>query len=94
MSSLPRRCLVLASLGLLVLPSGCDTWLGKTPAAPLPGISVLREVLDHGVRRAGLQRGFLEQLRERHGEPVYELPLLPDGMDVERLADLLERALG
>ncbi len=68
--------------------------LAEDAAAPLPGISVLREVLDHGVRRAGLQRGFLEQLRERHGEPVYELPLLPDGMDVERLADLLERALG
>ena len=62
-------------------------------AAPLPGVSLLRDVLDHGVRRAVLQRGFLEQLREAHGEPVYELPLLPEGVDVERLADAIERAL-
>ncbi len=63
-------------------------------AAPLPGVSVLRDVFDHAVRRAVLQRSFLEQLREAHGEPVYELPLLPEGVDVERLADAIERALG
>jgi anion-transporting ArsA/GET3 family ATPase len=67
---------------------------GDDAAAPLPPLSVLREVLDHGLRRAVLQRAFLERLRNDHGEPVYELPMLPDGADVERLADALEAALG
>jgi anion-transporting ArsA/GET3 family ATPase len=62
-------------------------------AAPLPPVRELREVLDHSVRRAALQRHFLAQLREDHGEPAYELPLLPEGGDTERLAEALERAL-
>jgi anion-transporting ArsA/GET3 family ATPase len=62
-------------------------------AAPLPDVSVLREVLEHAVRRAALQRGFLEQLREQYGEPAYELPFFPEGLDVGRLADALEAAL-
>jgi len=62
-------------------------------AAPLPPVSVLREVLEHGVRRAVLQRAFLARLHDEHGEPAYELPWLPDGMDVARLADALEAAL-
>lgn len=66
---------------------------GEDAAAPLPDVSVLRAVLDHGVRRAALQRAFLERLREDHGEVVYELPLLADGVDVECLADHLEAAL-
>lgn len=61
--------------------------------SPLPPVRQLREVLEHGLRRARLQRAFLQELRDSHGEPVYELPRLPDGLDATQLCDALEAAL-
>ncbi len=68
--------------------------LPEDAAAPLPPLPELREVLDHSLRRTALQRHFLQQLREDHGEAAFELPLLPDGADTKQLAAELERALG
>ena len=68
--------------------------LPEDAAAPLPPVSELCQVLDHSLRRAALQRRFLGQLREDHGEAAFEIPLLPEGADTERLAVELERALG
>ncbi len=63
-------------------------------AAPLPPVHVLREVLEHSLRRSRLQRAFLDDLREQHGEAAYELPQLPEGMDLGCLTEALEEALG
>jgi len=66
------------------------------PPPPLPSVSALREIADHCMRRAALQRSFLEQLRAEDG-PLLVLPQLTEGVEdrrgVEHLADALESQL-
>jgi len=86
--ALPRAEAVLAALA----------GLPEDSAHPLPPVPELAEVLEHSLRRAGLQRAFLSELATRHGSPALELPWLPQGVcgrpDIEQLADALERVLG
>jgi anion-transporting ArsA/GET3 family ATPase len=70
--------------------------IGDPPPPPLPPVAALREIADHCMRRAALQKGFLDQLRAAGG-PLLALPQLTEGVEdrrgVEQLADALESQL-
>ena len=65
--------------------------------ANLPDGAALCSIVEHVVRRARLQRGFLDELARESEEPLVELPQLVEGVgtraQVERFADALEAAL-
>lgn len=65
--------------------------------APLYEAGALRASVEHGLRRAALQRRFLAQLDDELGGPLVELPYLLGGVEgptaVTELADHLDRAL-
>ena len=62
-------------------------------SGPLPPYRVLREVFEHGLRRARLQRAFLDELRERDGVRAVEVPQQAEGFDLPSMVTHLERAL-
>jgi anion-transporting ArsA/GET3 family ATPase len=74
--------------------------LGRIPESDAPpGLppDVLGACIDHAVRRASLQRIFLEELERVQSLPLVEVPAFPGGVwgpdAITRVADALERSI-